>query len=400
MRRQGPKGGLWTWMAVAACLAAGCGKPSPDQEYQAGLEALRVGQLGVGMAKMESALALAPAAPFAVEAHTWLGLANRELKKGAEALAHFEQAAALAPASFEATYNLGCAVLESGDAKRGLPLLRKAADMDPSDVKALLYIGDWTARNGRWDLAKRMYGEAQKRDSRSAAAVAGLGRVAFLEGDAGKAEGFFLQALGIRKDYAPALYNLGVLHSQAEGGGERAKGYFRQYLDMAPKGERAVSAAQRLQGLAAPAGAAAVAPPPAVEPSASEPAKSAAHYLKVGRTWLEQGRPADAREALMKAQAQEPENPRVLFELARASVLLEQYDAGVVSLRALLKIEPGNADALWMLAEIFGDKLEMMSRGVALYREFERRFPADPRALEVAGRVKALQEASVALPTP
>ena len=50
MRGLKPKGGLWLSLAVAACLGAGCGKPSPEKEYQAGLEALRAGQLGVGMA--------------------------------------------------------------------------------------------------------------------------------------------------------------------------------------------------------------------------------------------------------------------------------------------------------------------------------------------------------------
>ena len=64
-----------------------------------------------------------------------------------------------------------------------------------------------------------------------------------------------------------------------------------------------------------------------------------------------------------------------------------------------MQIEPGNADALWTLAETYGDKLGMTGKGAAAYRDFERLFPSDSRAAEVAARVKALEEAATALPS-
>ena len=90
----------------------------------------------------------------------------------------------------------------------------------------------------------------------------------------------------------------------------------------------------------------------------------------------------------------------VLLELARASAALEEYDVAVVSLRKLVQLEPGNPDALWTLAETYGDKLGMAAKGSAAYRDFERLFPSDSRAAEVAARVKALEEAAAALPPP
>ena len=86
-------------------------------------------------------------------------------------------------------------------------------------------------------------------------------------------------------------------------------------------------------------------------------------------------------------------------QLARASSALEEYDTAVVSLRKLVQLEPGNAEALWALAETYGEKLGMTGKGAAAYRDFERLFPSDSRAGEVAARVKALEEAAAAMPT-
>ena len=124
----------------------------------------------------------------------------------------------------------------------------------------------------------------------------------------------------------------------------------------------------------------------------------AAVHLAAGEYWLAQQQPREAQDALLKAQALEPENPMVLFELARAAAGVEEYDTAVISLRKLVQLEPGNPDALWTLAGTYGDKLGMAGRGMAVYREFERQFPSDPRAAEVATRIQALEQADAALP--
>lgn len=444
MRRTGYRAAAW--VAAVALLAAGCGGGvTPEKDYQAGLAELRAGRLEAGLARIESALERAPDAPFAAEAHNWLGLANRELGRGPEAMKHFETASGLAPAAFEPIYNLGCLALESGDMSRGISLLRRAADVDPKDTKSLLHIGEWTTRNGRWDLARRMYYEAQKRDGQSAEAAAGLGRIALLEENLPQAETFFMQALEMRKDYPPALYNLGVLHALMDGHGEQSQEYFRQYLLAAPKGARAAVAVARIGGQtveqtsfgppepAGPKMTAGILWAQAQEALTSGDAATA--YLEAmralelareggdvaqageilrravdlfpdraevqlaaGEFRLAQGQPREAQEALLKAQALEPENPMVLFELAKASAELEEYDTAVISLRKLVQLEPGNPDALWTLADTYGDKLGMTGRGISVYREFERQFPSDSRAGEVGERIQALEAAAVPLP--
>ena len=455
MRDQGPAGrGQGTELRVQAgaglvllALLAGCGQPPPEKECQAGLAALRKGDLAGGKARLEAALERAPAGAFAAEAQNWLGLANWELGLTTDAAANFEGAAKLDPAAFEPVYNLGALLLETGDMSRGISLLRRAADLDARDTRALLLIGDWTTRNGRWDLARRMYFEAQKREPQSAAAATGLGRIALLEEHPAQAETFFMQALEMRKDYPPALYNLGVLHAAQDGHAEQAGEYFRQYLAAAPQGGRAEAAAARIGGRtiaqssfkpqapAQPKMTAGVLWAQAQEAleagdreaayeqalraldlarEGGDPAQAgeilrralevfgdrAAVQLEAGEYSMGQGRPREAQAALLKAQALDPDNPMVLLDLARASAALEEYDTAVVSLRQLVQLEPGNPDALWELAQTYGDKLGMAGKGIAAYRDFEQRFPSDPRAGDVNAKVQALEAAAAALPPP
>ena len=455
MRDQGPAGrGQGSELRVQAgaglvllALLAGCGQPPPEKECQAGLAALRKGDLAGGKARLEAALERAPAGAFAAEAQNWLGLANWELGLTTDAAANFEGAAKLDPAAFEPVYNLGALLLETGDMSRGISLLRRAADLDARDTRALLLIGDWTTRNGRWDLARRMYFEAQKREPQSAAAATGLGRIALLEEHPAQAETFFMQALEMRKDYPPALYNLGVLHAAQDGHAEQAGEYFRQYLAAAPQGGRAEAAAARIGGRtiaqssfkpqapAQPKMTAGVLWAQAQEAleagdreaayeqalraldlarEGGDPAQAgeilrralevfgdrAAVQLEAGEYCMGQGRPREAQAALLKAQALDPDNPMVLLDLARASAALEEYDTAVVSLRQLVQLEPGNPDALWELAQTYGDKLGMAGKGIAAYRDFEQRFPSDPRAGDVNAKVQALEAAAAALPPP
>lgn len=432
-------------ISLLALLAAGCGEMIPEKEYQTGLASLKKGELARGKTQIESALERDPEGSFAAEAHNWLGLANWELGLLPEAVASFEYASKLNPAAFEPVYNLGCLVLDGGDMSRGISRLRRAADLDAKDIKALMRIGEWTTRNGRWDLAKRMYYEAQKREPQSPAAATGLGRIALLEGQMPQAETFFMQALEMHKDYPPALYNLGVLHAQMENHGEQAREYFRQYLAVAPQGARASAAAERVGGQfieqasftpqapKQPKLTAAVLWTQAQEALDAHDRETAylqalqalelareggdqaqageilrraldvfgeesAIQLEAGQYFMGMGQPRKAQDALLKAQALEPDNPLVLLHLARVSSALKEYDTAVVSLRKLVQLEPGNADAHWTLAVTYGDKLGMTGRGTATYRDFERQFPSDPRAADVSARIQALEAAAAALP--
>ena len=96
-------------------------------------------------------------------------------------------------------------------------------------------------------------------------------------------------------------------------------------------------------------------------------------------------------------QKLEPQNSTALESLARVATAREEYDTAVMALRQLLAAEPKNANALWALADLYGDKLGMTGKGMATYREFERECSTDPRA-QVEEKIRSLEAAEAELP--
>ena len=422
--------------AALVAAAAGCGRGA-DGEYAGGCADLEDGLLARGTARLERALEASPDAEWAGDAWNRLGLAYARAGREADAAEAFGKALEAMPGNAAAAFNAGMMALKTGDGQKGVTLLKKASELDASDVRALLAIGEWTTRKGRMDLAQRMYFAALKRDPRNAAAMTGLGRIALLKEERGQAEGHFMNALECRKNYPPALYNLGVLHSMKGGDPEKGKEYFRQYLAVEPKGVRSEAAAGRLEGKVVEQESfregAETGPDRKVglEWAAAQQARNrgdaeeavehvlramaaareggkrnpqradivkratsmfgdrAAVQVEAGEYYLETGDAAAALAAFTKAQAADPKNPLVLLGLSRAATTMEEFDTAVLSLRKLIELEPKNTDARWALAELYGE-LGMWTKGEAAYREFAAEFPTDPRAAEVPRRLEKL----------
>jgi len=422
---------------AALLAAAGCGEAPVAKVYDRALAHLRDGETGRAAAELEEVLAREPDGERAGDAWNRLGMARKALGETDAAAKAFEAAAERDPSDWTPPYHLAMIELERGNIDRAAPLLKQAAQLHAEGEEVMLLLADTLTRMGKLERAKSAYFQAEKRNPQSAAAATGLGRVLLLEGDAARAETEFMKALEIDKDYAPALYNLGVLHSMREGQGEQAAVYFRRYLDAAPEGERAAAAKERLGGASIPqtgfgggagsgggadaqelwkraeaekspslAARALEAAQASGDPMAGEIAKrtfagfpkAAEAQLAAGAYWEAEGNRSGAALAYRRAQALEPENPQALKALARVAMDAGEHDTAVMALKRLVTVEPGNADALWELADLYGDKLGMTGKGVAAYREFERAFPADPRASEVAARIRALEEAAEPLP--
>lgn len=450
----------WAFAAsllLAASVLCGCGEPSARDWSERGLEDLRRGAVRDGAAALEKAVANADGSLADAELPAlwnWLGLARWQNGDTDGAKAAFEACIGRAPDHFAATYNLGTLWLKENNMAKGIPLLKTAAELDPTDTRALLAYADYTTRQGRWDLSRRTYLTARKRDPRSPAIATGLGRVALLSGDMAQAETAFMEALELEKNYPPALYNLGVMHSMTQGHGGQAAEYFRRYLEVAPDGPRAETANQRLGGAtvaqasfekplnadaASPAAATAKAETAAdvwkaaaarksvgdtagaaelaaravelaaeganpdgdteiVRRALAEYANAVGVQIAAGAFWESRRNLAGAQAAFQRAQAIEPQNPTALAALARVATEREEYDTAVMALRQLLANDPRNADALWTLADLYGDKLGMTGKGIATYRDFERDCSTDPRVRDVEARIQALTDAEAALP--
>src|SRR6266851_3862473 len=101
---------------------------------------------------------------------------------------------------------------------------------------------------------------------------------------------------------------------------------------------------------------------------------SRARY-QLANCYLELGRFAEALELFQGAQAEEPENPRVLFGIGRCFWFLARWDEAGESFRQVLRLQPDHLDALSQLAYIHEERgqpgdlskaLELLDRAAKL----------------------------------
>ncbi len=98
-----------------------------------------------------------------------------------------------------------------------------------------------------------------------------------------------------------------------------------------------------------------------------------------------QRRYAESKEALQKAQAAWPEDPRIRQEMARLLFIGREYQAARPLLEDLLKREPGSAELNLLLGELWVEQREPET-GIPYLEKAAVDGPLQPRARAVLGR--------------
>lgn len=296
----------WATGAGAAVLLAlflGCGGPPGEREFKAGVKEIGRGNYVSGKNLLEKSINRRPGSPLNADAYNYVGYAAWKLGQVQPAIEAFEESRRLDPKRAEPAYNLAVLLFESGEATRAEVLLEQAALADPADPRALEFLGAIHAKAGRWPEARRSLFAALARAPKSARILTALAVVENHTGGADKAIFYLMQALDRQPDYAPALFNLGLLYRQDLKDDRQSQAYFRKYLEVAGDDPHAAAAREMLEEMtpappvAAPAPAqppaAALAPAPA-EPSAPPPAeakpKTVEDLLREGQAEYEKGR--------------------------------------------------------------------------------------------------------------
>ena len=94
------------------------------------------------------------------------------------------------------------------------------------------------------------------------------------------------------------------------------------------------------------------------------PQQARAHYA-LGRFLAEQGKTDAALESFKKAVELDPRFSLAQLGLAEAAVKAGEYDAALVACRAAVQQEPENPEALWLLATLYDQPLDMTGAGRA-----------------------------------
>ncbi len=431
---------------VALLLAGACARAPGEWEFERGQRELQRGRAVQARALFEQSIARRPGHAANAVAYNLLGVACWKLGQPEAARAAFEDSLRLEPQQPQASYNLGVWMAENGDFDRAARLLAAAAAADRTDPRALAYLGQIQIRRQQWPEARRALYAALAQHPQSADLHAALAQVAWGTGDTNAALESLMKALELNARHAPALYSLGVVHQEMHHPQE-AVAYFTRYLALVPPDEpHATLARQALKQTEA------VAPAPVVtlavtnRPAAPAPAAAAgpddilrraviiadkgnaalalelclqvadqagragrldlqekalrtaskscfdqprAHET-LGRFLLAQKRPAEALKAFKQAAVLDANFVPAQLGMAQAAIATGEFDAALIGLKEAVRADAKNSEALWALASLYDQQLDLPENAARTYADFAARFPQHARTAAAKARAREL----------
>ena len=104
---------------------------------------------------------------------------------------------------------------------------------DPADSRSLEFLGSIYTQVGKWQEARRALFGALARSPQSPRVLTALAIAEIHTSGADKAIFYLMQALERKTDYAPALFNLGVIYLRQMKDKAQAAAYFKKYIEVA-----------------------------------------------------------------------------------------------------------------------------------------------------------------------
>jgi len=186
--------------------------------------------------------------PDFASAHVNLGLALEEsgdLQAAAEA---YQRAIRFAPRDPMSRINLGLVLVRLGQHDQGAIELRRAIPLSRDNPAALQAIGNGLRLAGQAEAAAGVMQSAveAREGGATPALLSELALAQLAAGNRPAAEATLRQAIALDADYATAWYLLGNVLAGGEAFDEAAR-CFRRYLELAPDGQHAAAARERLR---------------------------------------------------------------------------------------------------------------------------------------------------------
>ena len=290
--------------------------PQPDL---AGVDPAVQGQIHAAQAALAAALAQAEASRARrSEAFGKLGLIYQAYGFDSAALGCYANASRLDPQSFRWSYYAGYLDQESGDAERAERNYRHALTLRPNSSPALLRLGNLELTLDHPDAAKQYFTKAAAQPIPSAAALAGLGKVALVERQYSLALKYFAQALAREPQASSIHYQLAMAY---RGLGDSA--HMQEQLQA--RGN--------------------------VEPAIKDPLLDEIDVLKQGKfgllgrgnTAMSESRFADAIDTFRQMVRLDPSDPIAYKYLGVALARSGQPDAALKEYAHALQLDPANA---------------------------------------------------------
>lgn len=313
------------------------------------------------------------------------GMARMERGDYGTAVRHFQRAAQRTHGA-TAYANLGIAYWKLGATDLAIDALAMASDLNGDDPRPLLLEAEVLLEAERWEDARHVLNRLREGMSEQAVILTYQARLEYKAGRTEQAIQLLEEALAIDPQYPPALYNMAVLARDDRGEPMTAMRFFSRYLSVATDQPRIDHVHGELARLRQPLRPAVVSPPPL---SSAEPPTAAAVDAQSRAPVIPPTAPATDAPAAARLLAQ-----------AQAAVASGAQDEALVLLGQARALDPDNADVVWTLAAVYDVHLGQPSKADTVLREFESRWPTDPRATSARRRLAMLAAPSPTPPSP
>lgn len=224
-------------VVLVALGGAGCSEPPGQVEWRRGRQLLAQGRATEAIPPLRRASDLL-ATNTAVAAHVLnhLGLAYHQAGDRESARRAYQAAINADINLFAARYNLGCLLLEEGDAAGAARELSAYVAQRPEDPSGWVRLGSARLRLGQVNAAAEAFQRAGERatDPRvQAEALNGAAVCLWKQGNTNHARVFLEAAAKLQPGWPPALFNLAVLAEQT-GDVPAALAHYQSWLESAP----------------------------------------------------------------------------------------------------------------------------------------------------------------------
>ena len=261
------------------------------------------------------------------DAHGELGLVLQAAGFYEAAEHAYLNAQAGAPDAVRWPYYLAHLYQLTGQRGRALERFRRVVDLDPSNLPALVWLGEMYLDQGQPAAAEGVYDRALALQPASPAVLAGIGRAALARGDAARAVTYLERALAVDPAATSLHYSLGMAYRDL-GRLELAEQYLRQRGGGAPR-----------------------LPDPLLQQSTGLLDSPLAHERRGSRA-LSAGRHAEAAEAFRAGLALTPDDPTLRHRLGVALSMAGDTGGAIEQFEAALAAAPDLADAHFSLGEL------------------------------------------------
>lgn len=222
--------GILFLIGALVIVLTGC-MPAGPRSLLEGERLIGEGQFDPAIEQLKIATELLPQ-----NAQAWnhLGLAYHGAGQSTNAAQAYQRALALDKNLAAPSFNLGCLLLEHGNAVAAIDHFKKFTMLQSTSLDGWLKLASAQLRARDADGAEKSFAQALKLSSKNAEALNGLGVVALQKRRLRDAVQYFNASLGIEPQYRPALFNAAVVSQQYLNNRANALQKYREYLHQKP----------------------------------------------------------------------------------------------------------------------------------------------------------------------